>query len=259
MKVTVKTLKTGVHSGASSGIVPSAYRIMQHLISRLEDARTGEVLVPELHTNITPTIYSAAAKIATLIGPYLPHMFPFEGGVHPMSENPVELLLNGSWRPTLTVIGCEGLPIVKDAGNVIQPFYTTKLSFRIPPGVDKNVANDAVVRILQENPPYGAIVEVVPDAPDAGWVQKDLEPWLDNAMQEASQQFFNNPALTMWEGASIPFMAMLGELFPNAQFMITGILGHDSNAHGINENFSIEYLKKLLCCIAYVVGIHGSK
>lgn len=39
----VKVLTEGVHSGDASGVVPSAYRIINMLISRIENNKTGEV------------------------------------------------------------------------------------------------------------------------------------------------------------------------------------------------------------------------
>jgi acetylornithine deacetylase/succinyl-diaminopimelate desuccinylase-like protein len=60
----------------------------------------------------------------------------------------------------------------------------------------------------------------------------------------------------MGEGGTIPFMAMLGEFFPQAQFMITGVLGPNSNAHGPNEFLHIPFVKKLTTCVAQVISDH---
>ncbi|CAG9311573.1 unnamed protein product [Blepharisma stoltei] len=257
--VTVKTILAGMHSGGTSGVLPSAYRIMQHIISRIEDERTGEILIPELHTEIKPSIYEGAAQIVKFMGPYIVGAFPLINGVKPMTDDLVQLLINRSWKPTLTVIGCEGLPPVADAGNVIQPHFTTRLSVRLPPGVSGKVATEALIREITRDPLYNAVVEVTPQSPSDGWAQNDLEPWLNEAVQEASNSVFHAPALNLWEGGSIPFMGYLGELFPSAQFVITGILHLESNPHSINENFSIEYLKKALSCVAYIIGKHASK
>ena len=60
----------------------------------------------------------------------------------------------------------------------------------------------------------------------------------------------------MGEGGTIPFMGMLGEKFPQAQFLITGVLGPASNAHGPNEFLHIDCGKKLTCCVAQVIEDH---
>jgi acetylornithine deacetylase/succinyl-diaminopimelate desuccinylase-like protein len=59
--------------------------------------------------------------------------------------------------------------------------------------------------------------------------------------------------MTFGEGGSIPFMGMLGARFPAAQFLITGVLGPHSNAHGPNEFLDVEYAKKLTACVAQVL------
>ena len=50
---------------------------------------------------------------------------------------------------------------------------------------------------------------------------------------------------------------MLGEKFPEAQFLITGLLGPKSNAHGPNEFLDIETAKSLTACVAGVLHDHG--
>jgi acetylornithine deacetylase/succinyl-diaminopimelate desuccinylase-like protein len=60
----------------------------------------------------------------------------------------------------------------------------------------------------------------------------------------------------MGEGWSIPFMGMLGDKYPDAQFLITGVLGPESNAHGPNEFLHIPMAKKLTCCVAEIIYSH---
>ena len=57
----------------------------------------------------------------------------------------------------------------------------------------------------------------------------------------------------------IPFMAMLGEFFPEAQFVITGVLGPNSNAHGPNEFLHIPYARKLTACVTQVLADHFTR
>ena len=63
----------------------------------------------------------------------------------------------------------------------------------------------------------------------------------------------------MGEGGTIPFMAMLGEEFPEAQFLITGVLGPNSNAHGPNEFLDLDYARRLSCCVADIVAAHAAR
>jgi acetylornithine deacetylase/succinyl-diaminopimelate desuccinylase-like protein len=56
------------------------------------------------------------------------------------------------------------------------------------------------------------------------------------------------------EGGTIPFMSMLGEKFPSAQFLITGVLGPHSNAHGPNEFLHLDAAKRLTAAVASIVA-----
>ena len=82
---------------------------------------------------------------------------------------------------------------------------------------------------------------------------------LEDAVDVASREYFGEPAVYMGEGGSIPFMGMLGEKFPAAQFLITGVLGPASNAHGPNEFLDIPTGKRITCCIAEVLALHAMR
>ena len=247
--LTIKTLKAGVHSGGGSGIIPSTFRIFQQLLGRIEDRETGFVLLNELHRKIEPRHHADKAHMMEAVGRAIITMLPLEDGVQPITDDLTQLAINNALVPSLVVTGLEGLPCIANAGNVLHPQIKARLSFRLPPGVQSSVALDAIKRELTRDPPYGAKITVTNQSPDNGWEQKPIAPWLDRALNKASLKYFGKSYLTLGEGGTIPFMGFLGDLFPNAQFLITGLLGADSNAHSIDENLDIPYLKKLLCCL----------
>ncbi|MBS0319581.1 MAG: peptidase M20, partial [Proteobacteria bacterium] len=84
-------------------------------------------------------------------------------------------------------------------------------------------------------------------------------PWLADAMQAASMAHYGKPAAAMGEGGTIPFMAMLGKQFPRAQFLITGVLGPHSNAHGPNEFLHVPYAKRLTASVAHIISAHARR
>jgi acetylornithine deacetylase/succinyl-diaminopimelate desuccinylase-like protein len=256
--LTIKTLKIGVHSGAGSGVIPSNFRILQQLISRVEDQNTGRILLKELHTSIEPRHYEEKAKTMGVLGDDLIKLLPFEEGVKAITNDLTQIAINNTLTPTLVVTGIEGLPQLQNAGNVLHPYLKARLSFRIPPGVDANVCSKAIEKELTRDPPYGAHVILKYSSPDNGWEQKPLKPWLFDALENASTKYFQKGFLTLGEGGTIPFMSFLGEEFPSAQFMITGVLGADSNAHSIDENLDIPYLKKLICCMIDIFSTIGT-
>ena len=76
---------------------------------------------------------------------------------------------------------------------------------------------------------------------------------------QSNSTFFGKPAMAMGEGGTIPFMEMLGRKFPKAQFLITGVLGPNSNAHGPNEFLHIPTGKRLTACVASVIAQHAKR
>jgi hypothetical protein len=76
-------------------------------------------------------------------------------------------------------------------------------------------------------------------------------------MARASQSYFGREAVYMGDGGSIPFLAMLGKRFQKAQFLTTGVLGPQSNAHGPNEFLHLPTAQKLSCAMAQVLVDHG--
>ena len=97
------------------------------------------------------------------------------------------------------------------------------------------------------------------EEPYNGWDAPPLADWLRDEIEAASQATFGKPACYMGEGGTIPFMGMLGERFPDSQFMITGVLGPKSNAHGPNEFLHIATGKRLTACVARVIAGHAAR
>jgi acetylornithine deacetylase/succinyl-diaminopimelate desuccinylase-like protein len=176
--------------------------------------------------------------------------------VKPVTEDLTELLLNKTWRPALSVTGIDGVPAIAIGGNVLRPLTALKLSLRLPPSVDAERAAKLVKQLLEKDPPYGAKVRFELEGPGSGWAAPDLAPWLEKSIDGASRAHFGKPACYMGEGGSIPFMGMLGRKFPRAQFVVTGVLGPQSNAHGPNEFLDIPTGKKVTACIAQVLADH---
>src|SRR5690606_4501216 len=141
--------------------------------------------------------------------------------------------------------------------NVLRPSTTLKLSLRLPPRLSAAEVKERLAELLTADPPYGATVRFESGEANDGWDAPPLAGWLESALRNASQTYFGKPAVYMGEGGTIPFMAMLGSRFPNAQFMITGLLGPESNAHGPNEFMHIPAAKKLTCCVAEAIRRHA--
>ena len=254
--LTVQVLSEGVHSGDASGIVPSSFRLLRQLLSRLEDEATGRIKVEGLYVEIPAERVEQAGKVAGVIGDEVFSKFPFLDGMTPMAGDLTELVLNRTWRPALSVTGVDGMPPLSSAGNVLRPHTAVKLSLRLPPTLDGKRAGELLKDVLLKDPPNGARVELELEKASTGWNAPAMAPWLEQSIDAASQAFFGKPAMYMGEGGSIPFMGMLGEKFPGAQFMITGVLGPHSNAHGPNEFLHIPMGKRVTACVSKVLLDH---
>jgi acetylornithine deacetylase/succinyl-diaminopimelate desuccinylase-like protein len=265
--LTVEVLSEGVHSGAASGLVPSSFRIARQLLDRIDDSATGRVLHEAFHAPIPDERLQQAVAAGHILGDTVWQQFPWaccdhtpQGGIHdaharmqPTTTDPVEAILNRTWRPALSVIGADGLPPISSAGNVLRPKTSLRLSMRLPPTVDGDVASKAMQQLLERDPPYGANVTYKPFSASTGWSAPASAPWLLHAVDAASNAVFGRDAGWIGEGGSIPFMNMLGSKFPNAQFLTTGVLGPQSNAHGPNEFLHVPYVKRLTAAVADIV------
>jgi acetylornithine deacetylase/succinyl-diaminopimelate desuccinylase-like protein len=249
-------LKEGVHSGYASGVVPSSFRVLRQLMSRLEDETTGQVLPEYLHAPIPERRLEQTHAMAEALGDGIWQAYPFVDGVEPMTENNVERILNRTWRPALSYTGIGGIPELDSAGNVLRPYTALKLSMRLPATVDGDEATRNLKETLEANPPSNAKVSFEADHAASGWNAPEIAPWLHTSLEIASQGAYGRGVMYMGEGGTIPFMAMLGDYFPQAQFMITGVLGPGSNAHGPNEFLHIPFARKLTSCVAQVIADH---
>ncbi len=133
--LTVDIVTDGLHSGDVGGMVPDSFRVARMLLDRIEDVATGDLLLAELNVTIPPDRLVEAAQTAAEIGRIGDH-YPFVAGASPTTDDPAEQLLARTWRPSLTVVGADGLPPIARAGNVLRPRTSLKLSLRIPPTCD---------------------------------------------------------------------------------------------------------------------------
>jgi acetylornithine deacetylase/succinyl-diaminopimelate desuccinylase-like protein len=257
--LTVEVLKEGVHSGMGTGIAPTPFRILRSLLDRLENVHTGDVLLEDLHVPIPADRLAQARVTASVLGSEIAGKLPFSPGVRPVSNDPLDLMLNSTWRPTVAITGAEGLPALGNAGNVLLPRLALKLSLRLPPTVAAGAAAASVKRCLEADPPYGARVSFEVGSSLGGWNAPSLAPWLESGIERGSKEFFCRSALAMGTGGSIPFIGMLAEKYPATQFLVTGVLGPNSNAHGPNEFLELATARRVTGCVARVLEAHAAR
>jgi acetylornithine deacetylase/succinyl-diaminopimelate desuccinylase-like protein len=257
LTVTVRVLETAQHSGLAGGLVPSSFRILRQLLDRVEDAATGEILIPEMNAPIPADRRAQAEALAAMDPGAVKRMLPLAAGMQPAADDDVELILNNTWRPTLAVTGAAGLPEPAQAGNVLRTHTALTLSLRTPPLADAKAAGAAVVRALTTDVPHGATVEISDFVAENGWNAPAFAPWLAAAMDSASDRVFGTEYGSLGIGGSIPFMEMLGRRYPQAQIVVTGALGADSNAHVPNEWLNISFAQQITQAVAHLLDAHA--
>ncbi|MBL8510950.1 MAG: M20 family metallopeptidase [Betaproteobacteria bacterium] len=257
----VDVLTEGVHSGDAGGAVPSSFRVARQLLDRIDDSRTGVVKPAAFNCEIPAERVAQARQAADILGESMWRRFPWAACcdgpqifVQPTTKDPVELILNRTWRAAMAVTGADGLPPLETAGNVQRPYTSLKLSLRLPPLVDGPEAAAALKETLETDPPHSAGVRFTCQSAATGWNAPPTAPWLSALLDAASQTFYDKPAAYMGEGGTIPFMGMLGQKFPQAQMLVTGVLGPKSNAHGPNEFLHVPYAKRLTAAVAVVLA-----
>src|SRR5882757_8965992 len=202
----VRILNEGVHSGMATGIAPTPFRIIQQLMARLENPVTGDVLVDELQVAIPRDRREQITAAAQVLGAEVAGKVPFAKGVQSLSNDPVELLINNTWRATVAITGADGLPALGSAGNVLLPEITLKLSLRLAPTTDGDAARKAVKETLERDPPYGAQVSFENASASVGWNAPVFAPWLEESIANASRQIYGKEAIHAGAGGTIPFM-----------------------------------------------------
>ncbi len=258
----VEVLTEGVHSGDASGLVPSSFRIVRQVLDRLEDSATGRLLPQRFHCEVPAERLDQARATAAILGEEVYRRFPWAhhdcGGSSvfalPTTTDPVEALINRTWRPTLSVTGAEGFPTLQNAGNVLRPYTAFKLSLRLPPLVDAAEAVQELKALLEDNAPYQAKVTFVPEGAATGWNAPATAPWFEQALHASSQAHFGAPCGFIGQGGTIPLMNMLSQGFPRAQMMVCGVLGPKSNAHGPNEFLHVPFAQRLTAAVAEVIA-----
>jgi len=260
----VEILSEGIHSGDASGLVPSSFRVMRQVLDRLEDSKTGHLLPESFHCEVPASRLAQAQATAAILKDEVWKRMPWACGADggptlPTTTDPVQGLLNRTWRPTLSVTGVDGFPELKNAGNVLRPYTAFKLSLRLPPLVDGNEASLKLKALLEDNAPYNAKVTFHADGRAGalganGWNAPELAPWLETALNEASNAHFGAPLGYVGQGGTIPLMSMLQKGFPKAQMMVCGVLGPKSNAHGPNEFLHVPYGKRLTAAVSQVIA-----
>lgn len=238
--VEVAVLEHAVHSGMFGGAILDAPTLLARLITTLHDDE-GNVAVDGLVRASDPTVdYDEATFRADA---------SVLDGVRLAGTGPITARL---WtRPAIGVIGFDA-PRVASASNTITPRASAKLSVRLAPGQDPDAAMDALRTHLVEKAPFGARVTVT-DGEKGKPFQAPTDSTAMQAARWAFAQSWGTDPVDIGVGGSIPFIADLLEVYPDAAILVTGVEDPDGRAHGANESVHLGELEKVVLAEALLL------
>lgn len=254
LTLNVKVAEHGMHSGLTSGIAPSSFMIARALLDRIENAQTGEMSADALNVEIPAVRLEQMKRYAETVGEGVFADIPWANGTHARSSDPFEAVVMNTWKPQLCVTGAEGIPPVEGAGNVLRSFTKLKLSVRLPPTADGAKALAWLTETLTEKPMFGCRVTVENAHAEGGWNAPQEMPRFARAVADAAQECFGTEPVYCGCGGSIGILPLFDKFFGSPQYLLTGVLGPESNAHGPNEMLRLDYLKKLTRAVAQIVA-----
>ncbi|GAB3541009.1 dipeptidase [Arthrobacter tecti] len=239
--IEVQVLEHAVHSGMFGGPVLDAPTLLARLIATLHDD-DGNVAIEGLVAEDTAEVEYPEAD-------YRADASVLDG---------VQLAGTGSiasrlWtKPALSIIGID-VPSVALSSNTLLPSARAKFSMRLAPGQDPQAAMAAVERHVLDHAPFGARVSFTPGesgnpfSTDTSQAAAQLALW-------SLQQAWGTEAVEAGIGGSIPFIADLTEVYPEAQILVTGVEDPDSRAHSANESLHLEEFSRAVLAEALLLA-----
>jgi acetylornithine deacetylase/succinyl-diaminopimelate desuccinylase-like protein len=230
-RLRVRTLDHASHSGMFGGAVPDAMLATIRLLASLH-AADGSVAVAGLtrHEQDTPEYSEDQLRLEAALLP----------GVSPIGNGTI---LSRIWaQPSITVTGIDA-PSVANASNTLAPAIAVRVSTRVAPGQAAADAYRALEAHLLANAPFGAKIEI--DDVDLGDpFLVDTSGWAVAEARRALSDAWGVEPVDMGVGGSIPFIADLVRVFPDAEILVTGVEDPDSRAHSPNESLHLGVFKR---------------
>jgi acetylornithine deacetylase/succinyl-diaminopimelate desuccinylase-like protein len=234
-----------VHSGGYGGAVPDALMAMARLLASLHDDQ-GRVAVKGLKHDDADPLDLKEAELRGWVG----------------TRPSVKLIGDGSltsrlWRkPSLSIIGLDATP-VSQSSNTLWPVATARISMRVPPGQDAKAAQDALVKHLEANAPWGAELKITRGPTGEAFTGSTSGPAYA-ALKEALGAAWGREAIDIGQGGSIPFLFDFARAFPGAALLVTGVQDPESNPHSENESLHLGEFENVCVAEATFLALLGA-
>jgi len=232
--VTVRTLANPVHSGEFGGAAPDAMTAMIRILDSLHD-ENGDTVIPGVDAGAWPgaDMDESAYRAGSAILPGVDYL-----GTGSLSDR--------IWaKPSVTVLGMD-LPNTAEASNVLLPSVTAKLSMRIVPGSDGDAQLEALMAHLRSQRPWNCEVEVEKVKVGHAFRVDESHPAITSAM-DALGTAFGVPAESIGAGGSIPLVASLKKVSPDAAIVLWGAEDTaQSRIHASDESVDPEEIRRMI-------------
>eukprot|EP00898_Chlorokybus_atmophyticus_P003065 jgi/Chlat1/375/Chrsp10S00051 len=249
--LTVQVMEEAAHSGEVGGIVPDSFRVARAILSRIESEQTGRLTLKELYCDIPDDAINQVSATVSVLGEAVWARFPFVNpddttvADHDLSE----LVLNNTWRPTLSVTGAIQGPSVADTA--------LRLNLRLPPTINAASGCAAFAEALESDPPYNCAVRFEPQDIVGGWANDPPPHWLAESVERASQGVFGHSVCLMGDGAVIYCTGALQRHFANSEFVMANILA-SAFTHRFKPNTEPGYSQRVAAALAVVLADFGA-
>ena len=240
--VEVRTLPRPAHSGMYGGPAPDALLALIRILDTLRDENGDTTIVPGYPWQ---GAQADEAEFRAELGmrPDQPLL-----GTGPLTDRLVT-------RPAVSVIGIDAPP-VEGAINAVIPYARAKVSLRLPPSTETQMAMDALCDHLRAAAPWGVDVTVTPGEQGRGCAIATDGPAYE-AARWAMEMAFGKPSAETGEGGSIPLLAALVDVAPRAEFMLMGAEDPGAHIHAPNESVDLVELENMVLAEALMLARLG--
>jgi len=240
--VEVRTLPRPAHSGMYGGPAPDALLALIRVLDTLRDEQGDTTIIPGFDWQGAP---ADEAEFRAELGmsadqPLL--------GTGPLADRLVS-------RPAVSVIGLDAPP-VEGAINAVIPYARAKVSLRVPPGSNTQAAMDALCQHLRDAAPWGVDVVVTPGEQGRGCAISTSGPAYA-AARWAMETAFGKPSAEVGEGGSIPLVAALQQVAPQAELLLMGAEDPGALIHAPNESVDLKELEQMVLAEALFLARLG--
>jgi len=250
--LSVELLEDAAHS-SMSGLIPSVLGIAFELLSRVCNLSSGFVTLDSFAANPPKYMTTGGAETDVIAGKFFLGRADWKRHVPGIVDDAEAAAMLPVWNSSLNVAGIRGLSSSDLTGGILPGRVTLKIAVRTPPDCDCFAATAELEEVLIKDPPFNAAVDFSPSSVLPSWHRGKLPHWLENSVNEASNEAFGKPAAGWANGGVYPSTEIIAQEFADVPILLTGVLGPNANFHAANESLDLPAARKMTAAIARIL------